>query len=180
MKLWLSFPAFLSLLAGCRTSAPASEPVLSPATPAVAWVYRARMEDVPSGARDVRLTVPLPPDPADPAGKRVRRVCAAVLVGNASFEIPLEASVKAGALPAGVTSTVLETPGTLMRTLRIETRGKPIELELLFDLEALEQPGNAALAAEDVQRALTPNIRAEVDGQPWTAISTGWRHAPIR
>jgi hypothetical protein len=163
----------LPLLGSCR-SAPSELPPQSPPADRLPFVYRARVDGVPSDARRVRLTVRLPAEDARGALLDLRGTC---LVGNASFELPL-AVASTPALPAGASCVIFESTPGHGRTLVLETDGRAPEFKLLFEL--VLPAGSGPQAAAELERALAPAASAEVDGRAWAQLSCELRRRVLR
>jgi len=149
---------FLGVPAACRATEARPAP-LPDVAPTEMYVHRALVKGVPAEAESVRLTVSVPA--RCPAGE-LCDLRAAVLVGNASVELPLRPGF-ADALESPSLSLSWSETGELV----LETQGKPVELDLCFAL-ASSDPGSVAA----LERELSSQTRAEIDEQRWDGVRT--------
>ena len=160
MKVRFSLP--LLFLCACRSS-PAHEVVSTRPSRSFGLVYHAAVEKLPADAQRVRLWIPFPEDTSDQTIDDLR---ATVLVGNASFEIPSESleSNSHGSF-GGAEWTVSDIQDELGRSLHIETKGKPIEVDLSFDVTRFETQGGGDMTAGSIETALEADSMIPLDGK---------------
>lgn len=162
--------ALAFLLAACRSNPPVRELDAAPSSHPYPYVVRAAVDEVPDDARSVVLWVLLPEDAAD---RSIENLRAAVFVGNAALELPAASlELDAEGSCAGCRWTTRDLGSEPGRSLRIETDGKPIDVELRFDVARFRPDGSpeeAPAAGDPIP--MDPYPRAEVDGAAWPRVS---------
>jgi len=161
----------LLALAGCRSTAPAAESGSPPpAAPRAQLVQRARVGTVPAGvdALTLRLFAPV-----EAAAVRLEGCRAVGLVGNAPFEVPIPDTLS-GEVDCGAArvswQALLEDGRVSGRAIQIATQGKPIEVELYFDLQAGDGPTEAA--REALEQDLAQRCRVQLAGRAAQPLAT--------
>ncbi len=172
IRLELAPLLLLPFAAACRSAPHATDPRTdgdAAAPPPVTCVMLATVHDVPGDAREVRLIVPIPAALEERGLANARAAC---LAGNAACEVALERISPDEADACLYRSPELEIGWSRRdagRVLIVESGARPLELELRFDLIALDPALTAPTALE--LEALAPVPTAEVDGRPWSAVS---------
>jgi transglutaminase-like putative cysteine protease len=110
------------------------------------FVYSASVAEVPNGAKSVRLWVPLPLDTPD---QSIREVVVKAEGAEASVTLGPDPAQLVSGNKAGLHWTISDIQGGFGRSLCLESAGRPVAVELDFDVMRFEtQGGGKATPAE--------------------------------
>lgn len=128
-------------------------------------VYSATVAEVPGGARQVRLWVPVPVDLPE---QDVESVRAHVEAGGRVFDLvdlgEESAATRTGA-DGPVHWTLAAVRGGIGRSLCVETEGSPVRLELRFVVTRRPARGGGSASEAELREALAPDRLIPVDGR---------------
>ena len=164
MKHQLSVAAVAAALAACETNQDLRIDGDRPGR-SFRFVYEASVEEVPDGAQRVRLWIPLPQDTADQ------------LVSN--FELTIQPAYgelyrarvddsedlekgRAGDTLSWVANDLVEGQG---RSLCVETKGRPVSVQVAYDVTRFETTGGGSAEGEELEHLLEPDQMIPLDGK---------------
>ncbi len=127
------------------------------------FVYSAALKEVPTGARQVRMWIPIPLDTPDQeiTGLTLRASSEATKVElGATTPDELQDGKQ-----DGLTWTARDVQGGSGRSLCLETAGKPIQLELAFDVLRRETKGGGKASPEELAELKQPDKMIPLDGK---------------
>jgi hypothetical protein len=156
--------AFLFLvLAAC--SATASRPEMDTSRPSrtFGFVYNAAVGELPDGAREVRIWIPIPVDTLD---QTIENVHVTGLSGNTGFDLP-SAELEHGDVESAKGSvrwSVHDIANGGGRTLCITSAG-PVELQMTFDVTRYETKGGGKATQAELSENLAPDRMIPLDGK---------------
>lgn len=131
------------------------------------FVYTAALPEVPVGAREVRLWIPVPLDTPDQEITKLAGRCSMTSengeVSNA-FMGAKPGDLKSGA-QGGLKWTFADIQGGFGRSLCVETAGSPVQVELAFDVTRYESKGGGQATSEELTRMKQPNRMIPLDGK---------------
>src|SRR5262245_8560147 len=138
------------------------------------FVYTAAVPAVPSGAKQVRMWIPVPLDTPDQTiGKLAFKVGSGE--GGARSGNGLQAAkpddLEDGS-QGGLKWSVHDISGGFGRSVCVERSGSPLEVELAFDVTRYETKGGGKASAEDLAKLKQPNKMIPLDGKV-AAIAAG-------
>ena len=130
------------------------------------FVYTATVPTVPSGAKQVRLWIPVPLDTPDQT------------IGNLEFKTRDLGSEQAGSSVKAAKTADLkdgnmglvkwsfhDIEGGFGRSVCLETPGKPLEVELAFDVTRYETKGGGKASPEELAELKQPDKMIPLDGK---------------
>jgi hypothetical protein len=145
----------LSSLALCAALVAQDAKAQAASTPARAFrfVYSAAVPEVAAGAKQTRLWLPIPIDTPDQ--KITNLVVQAKMGTDASAAVgsimaPTPGKLEDGARD-GIKFTVRDIQGGTGRSVCVETAGKPVSVELSFDVERHETRGGGKASAAELE-----------------------------
>jgi hypothetical protein len=119
--------------------------------------YRAAVPEVPAGAKQVRMWIPVPLDSPDQA------------IGNMTLEVNghevQSGTLSSGKAAGGPSWTVADISGGLGRSLCVESSGQPVEVVLSFDVQRHESKGGGAATEEELAHLREPNSLIPLGGK---------------
>jgi transglutaminase superfamily protein len=132
------------------------------------FVYTAAIPEVPAGAKQARLWVPIPLDTPDQTiGKlmlsakvtRENSGVAGALMGPKPDDLPKDSAKN------GVKFTLRDIAGGFGRTACIETAGEPFEVELSFDVTRYETKGGGKASPAELAELKQADKMIPLDGK---------------
>ena len=144
-----------SVLLACLVFAAAAGGDETRAHRSFTMVYETSLKDVPAGAKQARLWVPVPQDTGD---QEITNVQVALTAGGETLTRSLADLPKLDAVGGtSVKCTVAAIEHGWGRSLCVETPGKPIALRLSFDCRRYEARGGEGATDEELEMALGPD-----------------------
>jgi transglutaminase-like putative cysteine protease len=155
---------FTPIALTCLVAAQGSEPDDTRAHRDFRFVYSAAIPEVPAGAKQVRLWIPLPLDTPDQSIRNL--ALKARRPGTAGAEIlgPRTADLADGEQD-GLRWSCRDIRGGFGRSLCVQSAGTPIELELAFDVRRFETRGGGTAGAEELAQERQPDNMIPLDGK---------------
>ncbi len=127
------------------------------------FVYSASVPEVAAGAKQVRLWIPVPLDTPD------QTITALQLEAKSAADVARVAGAKAADLKDGAQGGLKwsfhDIGGGFGRSLCVETAGKPLELELAFDVTRFETKGGGKASADELARLTKPEPMIPLNGK---------------
>ncbi|MEQ1891750.1 MAG: transglutaminase-like domain-containing protein [Planctomycetota bacterium] len=117
------------------------------------FVYSAAIPEVAAGAKQTRLWIPVPVDTAD---QKITNLVVQAKLGTdasaptGSIMAPTPAKLEDSARD-GLKFTVRDIQGGIGRSVCVETAGKPVSVELSFDVERRETKGGGKASAAELE-----------------------------
>ena len=157
-----------SLVIASLLAAQDAKPDASRAQRSFRFVYTAAIPEVPAGAKQARLWVPVPLDTPDQTiGKLMLSAkvtkgstdAAAVLMG------PKPDDLKKDHEQGGIKFTLRDIAGGFGRTACIETAGQPVEVELSFDVTRYETKGGGKASPAELAELKQADKMIPLDGK---------------
>jgi hypothetical protein len=127
------------------------------------FVYSAAVPEVPAGAKQVRLWVPIPLDTPD---QTIAKLSALLRSPGLDGEggITLGAGAADGSR-GGLSWKLRDIRGGAGRSLCVETEGQPIDLELAFDVTRHESKGGGLASRDELERLRGANRKIPLNGK---------------
>jgi len=136
------------------------------------FVYTAGIPEVAAGAKQVRLWIPVPLDTPDQVIENLAfQATASGAPGTASGKKP--ADLKDGAAP-GMKWSFHDLAGGFGRSACVETEGKPVQVELAFDVTRYETKGGGKASPEELAELKQPDKLIPLDGKV-AAVAAGMK-----
>jgi len=133
------------------------------------FVYDAAVPDVPAGAKQVRLWIPVPLDTPDQtitnlvmsfkSGASSASTTAAMLSAKTPDELTKDFT------QGGMTLSRRDIQGGTGRSMCIETAGQSVEVELTFDVTRYETKGGGTASAAELARLTQADAMIPLDGK---------------
>lgn len=145
----------------------AQDPKLDPTRPhrSFRFVYSAALPEVPAGAKQVRLWIPVPVDTADQSISKL----AFKAKGGGDAEGAMVNAEKSSELKDGSQGALKwsfhDIGGGLGRSVCVESAGKPIELELAFDVTRYETKGGGQATPAELTELKHADKMIPLDGK---------------
>ncbi|MGH7163420.1 MAG: transglutaminase-like domain-containing protein [Planctomycetota bacterium] len=139
------------------------------------FTYSAGVKDVPADAQELRIWVPLPVDTRD---QTIGEATVKLTLGDASAverAAEIEKVRELGGTPVKV--WVRNVGNGFGRTLCVGTPGKPVGIELAYDVTRYETRGGGAAGAEELGRALQADKMVPLGGKV-SAMAEGLETKP--
>ncbi len=152
----------LALFAACQSVSPNHELDGSRPNRAFGFDYHAEVSEIPEGAKDVRLWIPIPLDTHD---QEITDVTLTGSSGSARFTLPSSSfEAKSWISEQGpVTLTLHDIEHGQGRSLCVETDGKPIDLNLHFNVRRYETSPHKEVNIDEA-KYLGADKRIPLDG----------------
>lgn len=171
----LPLAAVAAALAACRST---HDVRIDPSRPSrtFRFVYRAAVEDVPPGARSVRLWIPLPEDTAD---QRVRAFDLAITAagGRTLHAAAQSADDLRGGGDGDLAWVARELSRGQGRSLCVESAGPAVAVQVSYDVTRHETNGGGGAAPGELDRLLVADAMIPLDGKVARIADTLWTPA---
>jgi hypothetical protein len=129
------------------------------------FVYSAAVPEIAAGAKQVRLWIPVPLDTPDQTiAKLAMRASGPGGAGGGMLNGAKPADLKDGEKD-GLKWSFHDIAGGFGRSVCVESAGKPLELELAFDVTRYETKGGGKASAEELAALKGPNKMIPLDGK---------------
>ena len=152
-----------TLALGALLSLQGAKPDTSRPSRSFRFVYNASVPEVPSGAKLARLWVPIPLDTPDQTiGKIVVKAIGGGEVANVLAGKP--EGLKDGS-KGPVKWMFNDIGGGFGRSVCVETAGKPLDVELTFEVTRYETKGGGQATPEELAKMKQPNKMIPLDGK---------------
>ncbi len=126
------------------------------------FTYTAAVPEVPSGAKQVRLWIPVPLDTPDQKISRLVFKATGAGVGTVMGAKPDD--MKSGS-KGGLKWTFHDISGGFGRSVCVESAGVPIEVDLAFDVTRYETRGGGQASPEELAELKQPDKMIPLDGK---------------
>lgn len=133
------------------------------------FAYSAAVPEVPSGAKQVRLWIPVPLDTPDQKISKLVFKCTGAGVGTALGARPDD--LKSGS-KGGLKWTINDISGGFGRSVCVESEGVPIAVELEFDVKRYETKGGGQASPEELLELRQPDKMIPLDGKVAAVAAT--------
>jgi len=136
-------------------------------------VYSAGVAELPAGAKQLRLWLPVPVDTPD---QKISNVTVTATCDGSPVEGIVAEPGKDGSKGA-VKWVTHDIQNGIGRSLCLETSGKPIQVDLSFDVQRFETHGGGNATPEELARFKEPNRMIPLDGKV-AAVAAGMKVSP--
>jgi len=121
-------------------------------------VYSAAVSELPAGAKQLRLWLPVPVDTAD------QKITDPHFTISSWKGLDTPQAVKDGAVD-GLKWTVRDIQNGFGKSICFESSGKPLQVDLTFDVQRSETHGGGKATPEELARFKEPNRMIPLDGK---------------
>jgi len=126
------------------------------------FVYSAGVAEVPDGSKNVRLWAPLPLDTPD---QTIRNIVVKADGADASVTLGPDAAQLQSGEKGGLHWTISPIQNGFGRSLCLESAGKPVALELAFDVTRTETHGGGKASPQELTELKQANKMIPLDGK---------------
>lgn len=132
------------------------------------FVYNAAIPEVPAGAKQTRLWIPVPLDTPDQTISKVMVTAKSAQGGTVamgSLMGPTPDALQKDSTQGGLKFTVRDIGGGFGRSVCVETAGQPVEVELAFDVTRYETRGGGKASPAELAELTQADKMIPLDGK---------------
>ena len=129
------------------------------------FVYEAAVEEVPAEAQRVRLWIPLPQDTADQQVSNVELTITPAQGEPQRTQVDDSEDLEKGRVGETLTWVANDFVEGQGRSLCVETKGKPVSLQVAYDVTRYETMGGGSADEDELEQLTEPNTMIPLDGK---------------